>query len=291
MKKFLIAAAVGALALVGLATPASATTLDPVPNGWSLKAEVCHNGHSIEVNVAAVSGSQDTGHGLITFSALDLIGQSWSASLTYVAPNSGVGHNSDALLRVFAKHGNDEVNLKVLADSCPGPEGPTGPQGPKGDKGEKGDKGDTGPAGPAGPQGPAGPAGPGGEGSVGPAGPAGPAGSNGTNGLTPTVLCFPNVGLGYTFNPNGQLPTGAFVLGEGAICPLNGAAGVAGPVGPAGPAGAAGGESTTTTTTAPVAAPVGELPHTGSNTTLALIGAALLLMGAAAFGVRRFVTN
>lgn len=45
---------------------------------------------------------------------------------------------------------------------------------------------------------------------------------------------------------------------------------------------------------APVAGPApapAKLPHTGSNSTLALIGVALLLGGAAAFGLRRFATN
>lgn len=101
-------------------------------------------------------------------------------------------------------------------------------------------------------------------------GPQGPAGVNG------------NVGPQGPAGKDSTVPGPAGTNGADSVVP--------GPVGPAGPQGPAGGESVTTTTTVPVA-PVGELPRTGSNGTMALIGAALFLIGASAFGLRRLVKN
>lgn len=249
------------------------------------KAEICHNGHSIEVSLNAVA-SQDTGHGILVLANVDFEGNSWDADFVSFTAHVGPGgHANDSVLRVFKKTGNNEDNLFVLADACAGPEGPTGPQGP--------------------------------------AGPAGPKGEPGDPGHSPelTILCFPGVGLGVLVDYDGesQLPDGAHILAEGEVCPLagedgtdgvdgvdgidgtnglNGVDGVAGPSGPAGlagPAGPAGAttvtEAPTTTTTAPAApaAPTGDLPRTGGNIGLAFAALALIVAGGAfrLFGMRR----
>lgn len=281
MKKFIIGAAVAALGVVGLAAPASATT--------QVKAEICHNGHTIEVNIAAVGGAQDTGHGLLTLTNIDVIGNSTSADAAFVAHIGPGGHTVDSLVRVFLKHGNDEDNLWVADNQActgpsgppgdPGPEGPQGPEGPAGPQGPAGESGAPGEPGPAGPAGPKGDSGP-----PGPSGANGRDGSDGADGLTPTVLCFPGHGLGFTFNPSAQLPDGAHILGEGARCPL---------VGPAGAAGPAGG-TTTVTTAPPAPAPQpssGELPRTGSGDWLLWVGLALVVSGAAAWGIGTMLRN
>lgn len=140
---------------------------------------------------------------------------------------------------------------------------------------------------------------PGPEGPQGPQGPAGNNGEDGEDGLTPTILCFPGAGLGYTFNPEGQLPDGSFILAEGAICPLVGADGADGPQGPigltgpqgpagangavgaTGPAGTAG--STIVVESAPVAPPAAPqptaLPRTGVGTGLGMFAAMAILLG------------
>lgn len=154
------------------------------------KAEICHNGHSIEVSLNAVA-SQDTDHGILVLANVDFEGNSWDADFVSFTAHVGPGgHANDSVLRVFKKTGNNEDNLFVLADACAGPEGPTGPQGPAGPQGPQG------PAGPAGPQGPSGPAGENGQtGEQGPAGPQGPAGENGRNGKSPIMVCL-NDGTG-----------------------------------------------------------------------------------------------
>lgn len=180
----------------------------------------------------------------------------------------GEGKNDHTHHVVDEQHERADIIPAPLDDSeepfCPGPELPEGPPGPEG------------PAGPSGPPGPS--------------GANGRDGSDGADGLTPTILCFPGVGLGYTFNPNAELPTGSHKLADGAICPLNGAAGVAGPAGPQGPAGSV---VEVTTTTAPAAAPApvsgpAELPHTG-NGDLLWLGLVALLGGSLAWGVSRMI--
>lgn len=187
----------------------------------------------------------------------------------------GEGKNDHTHHVVDEQHERADIIPAPVDDSdepfCPGPEVVPGPEGPEG------------PAGPAGPQGPAGPS-----------GADGRDGSDGADGLTPTILCFPGVGLGYTFDPTDELPTGSHTLAEGAICPLNGAAGpqglqgIAGPSGPAGPAG-----EVVTTTTAPAApAPVsspGELAHTGNNDWIWITGLVILGLGLAALAARSLI--
>ena len=280
MKRFIIGAAIAALAVGGFAAPATATNDGPpqieLPNGYHLKAEICHNGHSIEVSINATQ-TQDTGHGELTLANLDTsfvvvpTGQV-SADASFVKHEGPGGHENDALLRVYLKKGNNEYNLDVLAAACPGLPGEPGEPGPAGPPGPQGP---AGPAGPAGPQGPAGPSGAPGQ--------QGPAGTSGVNGQTPTVICFPGVGVGFLFNHKAgdKLPDGSHILASGAICPLAGAAGPAGPAGPAG--------GTTTVTTAPPAAQPqpssGELPRTGAGDWLLWVGLALLVSGTVAWGM------
>lgn len=275
MKRFIIGAAIAALAVVGFAPTASATnglTFPPSDENVKIKVEICHwaNGNlsTPTPNISAVLTSQDTGHGLLTLTA--------TGSLGSFVPHNTPGHEQDSILRIYLKKGNDEVNLYTAAAACPGPEGP---EGPPGEDGEDGEDGEPGPAGPQGPAGPAGPSGP-----PGPSGANGRDGSDGADGLTPTVLCFPGHGLGFTFNRNAELPTGSFILAEGARCPLVGPAGAAGPAGPAG--------GTTTVTTAAPAAPQpasGELPRTGSGDWLLWAGLALLVSGASALVIGKFI--
>jgi len=224
---------------------------------------ICHwaNGHphAISISVNAVNG-EDTGHGLLA--NVDLI-----AGTATLDSHDTPGHEQDSFLHFGKELKNNDVDDDELTDDekCgdlvpPAPPGPPGPPGP------------------AGPQGPAGPAGP--SGPPGPSGANGRDGSDGADGLTPTVLCFPGHGLGFTFNRNAELPTGSFILAEGARCPLVGPAGAAGPAGPAG--------GTTTVTTAAPAAPQpasGELPRTGSGDWLLWVGLGLLVSGLTAWGM------
>lgn len=182
----------------------------------------------------------------------------------------GEGKNDHTHHVVDEQHERADIIPAPLDDSeepfCPGPEPVPGPEGP------------------AGPQGPAGPSGP-----PGPSGANGRDGSDGADGLTPTILCFPGVGLGYTFNPNAELPTGSHKLGDGAICPLNGAAGPQGVVGPQGPAGEV---VNVTTTTAPAATPQpastpGELPKTGAGEVLMWIALMLIATGLVSWGIAK----
>lgn len=268
MKRFIIGAAIAALAVVGFAPTASATQPENPP--VQVKVDICHNGHVVPVNINAVATAQDTGHGLLTLSPNLATPNPIDVNIVFVAHVEGLGHLTDSVLRVYLKHGNDETDLFVAAGACPGPEGPPG---------TPGEPGPQGPAGPAGPTGPAGPSGP-----PGPSGANGRDGSDGADGLTPTVLCFPGHGLGFTFNRNAELPTGSFILAEGARCPLVGPAGAAGPAGPAG--------GTTTVTTAAPAAPQpasGELPRTGSGDWLLWVGLALLVSGASALVIGKFI--
>lgn len=127
----------------------------------------------------------------------------------------------------------------------------TGPAGPKGDKGDTGAQGSIGPVGPAGPAGVDGrPGVDGNDGAEGPAGPSGVAGADGASGPV---------------GPKGE----------------QGDPGLVGPVGPVGRDGEnVAAPIVTTTTTSPAAPlPVAELPHTGSNGTLALLGGALVATG------------
>lgn len=247
MKKVLIGAAVAALALVGVAAPAQATQ----PEEGEHKVSICHwangNPHVINIDVAGLGGHFVLGE------------DSTPEPGTEVVREDVPGHAEDYIIAYGKK--KDLTNEQI--DACenqdlpenPGPEGPQGP---------------VGPAGPAGPSGP-----------PGPSGANGRDGSDGADGLTPRVLCFPGHGLGFTFNLNAELPTGSFVLAEGARCPLVGPAGVAGPQGAAG-------ATTTVTTAAPTpAAPApqpasGELPRTGNGDWLWIAGLLLLGSGAVA---------
>lgn len=255
-------AAIAALAVGGFAAPASAT---------NNKVTICHRTASdsnpyvlITVNENAVDGEGQNDH---THHVVDA---NHTRADIIPAPHELVG---------------DE---KIYF--CPGP---TGPEGPPGEDGEDGEDGDPGPAGSPGPQGPAGPAGPAGpKGDSGPPGPSGANGrdgSDGADGLTPTVLCFPGVGLGFTFNPTAELPTGSHILAQGAICPLNGAAGPQGVAGPQGPAGEV---VNVTTTTAPAATPQpastpGELPKTGAGEVLMWIALMLIATGLVTWGIAK----
>jgi LPXTG-motif cell wall-anchored protein len=265
MRKFLIALAVGAVALMGF-TPAASATNDKV------KVTICHwaNGHphAISISVNAVNGV-DTGHGLLTNINID----AGTATLT---PHNTPGHAQDYFMHFGAEvKNNDDESLdddSKCAESFPPP-------------------------------------------------------SDGEDGDTWLPVCVPNVGIRFVLEgSNYVLTEGEFLLTNGAVCPLagedgtdgtdgatgpqgpagpagpqgpagpagadgNGIAGPAGPQGPAGPAGPAGGETVVTTTTAPPAAAPTTLPHTGSNSTLALIGGVLLLLGATTYGARRYLTN
>lgn len=263
-KRIFLGAAVAALAVAGFAAPASATD-----NGWHLKTDICHNGTVVPVNINAVKDAQDTGHGLLTLDNDEDV-------VSFVAHVEGNGHATDSILRVYWKKGNNEQNTWVSPTGCNG--GP-GPEGPPGEDGEDGEPGPPGPEGPAGPKGDSGP--------PGPSGANGRDGSDGADGLTPTILCFPGVGLGYTFNPTAELPTGSHTLAQGAICPLNGAAGPQGVAGPAGPEGSA--------TAAPVDAPApveqpAELPKTGAGEVLMWIALVLMVSGLAAWGISKMIS-
>lgn len=196
----------------------------------------------------------------------------------------GEGHNDHTHHVVDEQHARADIIPAPETDGepyCPGPELPPGPEGPEG---------------PEGPQGPTGP--------EGPAGPEGPTGPSGSAAAQPTILCFPGLGIGYTFSPPGtQLPDLSYVLGDGAICPLAGPAGTngangekgdAGETGPAGQDGVAGVGTATENATPPVStpdpepAPVDEIAFGGAHSgLLAAAGLALVLLGLGA----RFLTR
>lgn len=254
IKKFLIGTAVAALALMGLAPAVSATQEGHV------KVTICHwaNGHphAISISVSAVEGV-DTGHGLLTNINLE-------ADTATLTAHDTPGHEQDSFLHFGKELKNNDVDDDELTDDekCSDLEDNTGPEGP------------AGPAGPAGPEGPRGLQ-----------GPAGANGDDGQNAEFATILCFPGVGLGFTFEPEKPLPDRSFILAQGAVCPLAGGAGVAGPVGPAGADGAVTSSTTVTTAApAPASAPA-ELPRTGFGSTLLWIGLALLLSGLASVGL------
>lgn len=308
MKKLLSIGILTGAMILGVAAPAYATA--------QLKVDICHNGHSIPVNANATSSVQDVGHGMLDLDS--------NENVQSFVPHNANGHNTDTILRVYWKEGNDEDNTWVNPNqfcSAPGPQGPPGEDGEDGEDGEPGPQGPPGPAGPPGqdgddgapgPQGPAGPAGPpgadgqdgedgedGAPGPAGPTGPQGPRGLQGPNGANgddgqdaefATILCFPGNGLGFTFNPEAQLPDGSFILGEGAICPLKGAPGVAGPEGAAGPQGPAGpaGSAATTTTTAP-APTEDELAHTGWGAVLLWMALLAIAMGGVSILIGKFI--
>lgn len=262
MKRFLIGTAVAALALMGLAPAVSA-------DNDHVKVTICHwaNGHphAISISINATAG-EDIGHGLLT----PLTGVDTDTiaddTATFVPHSDPPGHEQDSFLHFGKELKNNDVDDDELTDDekCSDLEDNTGPGGP------------AGPTGPAGPEGPR--------------GLQGPAGANGDDGQDAefaTILCFPGVGLGFTFEPESKLPDGSFILGEGAICPLAGGVGPAGVAGPSGPAGVVT-SSTAVTTAAPVPASApAELPRTGFGSTLLWIGLAILVSGLASVGLSK----
>ena len=88
--------------------------IGPLPPNINLKVDLCHNGTVVPVNINAVAGAQDTGHGLLT---LDIFGK----VTAFVAHTEGGGHAVDTVLRVYLKHGNQELDLDVEAGSCADP--------------------------------------------------------------------------------------------------------------------------------------------------------------------------
>ena len=162
---------------------------------------------------------------------------------------------------------NQAVEGQFICGPMQGLAGPAGPQGPKGDTGA------TGPAG------------------INGVGLPGPQGLPGTPGVAGAP--GPQGNPGYSVCPDGTFLGLGVKDCTGHLAP----AGPAGPQGPAGPAGAvvaAATQTATTTTTAPAAAlPGGDLPHTGTNTTLplTLLGVGLLILGAGTLSLRRHTSR
>lgn len=252
LKRFITAGALGALGLGLIPGTAGAT---PAP-----KVSVCH-----------ATGSATNPFVLITVSE-----NAWL--------NAHSDHEGDVLATeievvVDVEDGREKTETIRFCPGpapIPGPQGPAGPQGPPGNPG----LGFQGPAGPAGAAGI-----PGRNGKDGADGQNGLDGLNGADGLN--AVQHKCLGLdGYLYSADKCLPLS--VVGEA------GPQGERGEIGPAGPQGSAGGTTVlaandTAPTVAPAhSVPVGELAHTGNNDWMYL-GVGLVLVGALAFGVRKYV--
>lgn len=168
-------------------------------------------------------------------------------------------------------HNFPEVGGHFICGPVKGDKGDTGETGPAGPAGEKGDKGDTGDTGATGETGSTGP-----QGDVGPAGPAGDTGPSGADGVDGKDGATGPAGLngvdgaqgekgdtGLTGNPGYSVCPDGSVVGMGVI---PNCASIITDLPP------------TSTTVPQTPATTGTLPHTGSNATLFLAGAGLLLL-------------
>ncbi len=210
MKKFLIAAVVGGLALVGLATPAMATT--------PKKVNVCHwangNPHIINISVNGLNGHFDDPDHDVVDDPKDVPGHAKDYVVSYGGKDSVTdvqidacegqdnpgtpGEDGDTWLPVcvpgvgirFVLEGSEYVLatgefLLTSGAVCPldGEDGDDGTNGTNGTNGTDGNDGEDGADGADGSDGVNGEDGAdGATGPAGPQGPAGPAGANGSDG-------------------------------------------------------------------------------------------------------------
>lgn len=88
---------------------------DDLPNGYHLKTDICHNvDHNpvvVPVSVDSADYPFDTGHG-------DLTLDEDHGFVSFVPHTETGGHEHDFVLRVYVKHGNDEVNTYVAESKC-----------------------------------------------------------------------------------------------------------------------------------------------------------------------------